>query len=429
MKRSALRAASLLLAGAALLGALGGATAGPPPADPTVRTADLIPLGVILPLPVSTTVRNLWDVQANAARNGALMGLDDAARTVQGFAPHLRVANAPTAAAARRAAERLVSVDGVVALVGGVGEGQAAALSEVAEELGVLFFNIGDQSEDLHATCRPMTFHIEPRRSTYLAAMAVELGAAGYESIAVVHLDTDIGVGEAETFKSFMVMHTDATLSTYAVDEETIVFQPVLQAVSDDSADVVVLLLPPEQQDAMLLQSDWIGADLSFRLYPASESQSRYALAAQRLASRLAATPRIALWDTSLVAPDPGPGFNERFVSRFGDPADPSAWAAYVAVRLVFEAIHEADSVEPQALASYLLQAWPGDVEKPSAARFRESDHQLLQDLYVVEVDPDSPWTIQVSSQVGLAHVRSVIDAGALHGTEGDRTEACLPTE
>lgn len=387
----------------------------------------VVTVGVVLPLPVSVSVRSLLDVQAEAARNGAVMGVDDAARSASRHEPRLLIANAPSPLAARSAAERLIAVDGVVALIGGIGNGQASVLSEVAEEHGVLFINIGDQSDALRDSCGTMTFHIEASRTIYLSAMAVELANAGSSHIAVVHQNSSEALLEAQFFAESLE-DIGIAVSTYPIAESAIVFQPLLEDIVNDSADAVVLLLPPAQQDAILLQADWIDYDFGFRLYPESESQSRYALAAERMSSSLVASPRIALWDTNLPDQAPGKDFNDRFMSRFAAPADPSAWAAYQGVRLVFDAIEDTSAIDAPALARHILESWSGDVGKPSSAQFRVGDHQLVQDMYVIKVDPNAKWTTQVSSQAALATVVSVLDAASISDLNGAGLDQCVPT-
>lgn len=385
------------------------------PAGTALQVPEIVTIGLILPLPVTTTVSTFLDVQARGARNGAVMGTDDYAQISDGIQPRLAVTNAPSEAAARRAAERLISVNGVVALVGGIGEGHAAVLSEVAEDHGVLFINVGDQGNHLRATCNEFTFHVEPSRALYVAAMATQISAQGAKRVAVIHQASDEGRREAEALVAQLESLSGVTGVLLGVTEEEIVLQGVLEAVAGVEPDLVVLLVAPEQQEGLLLQADWMGLDLAFMLYPWSETQSRYALASQMLASALASSaPRITTWDTTLGGAPTYTSFNERYMSRFAATADPSAWASYQAVKMLFEATENADSSSPQDLARFLLEAWSGDLGKPSLGRFAQDDRQLIQDLYSIQIDPAAHWTVNVSGQAALASVQVLLNAEAV---------------
>src|SRR5690625_1977755 len=99
----------------------------------------------------------------------------------------LLMASAPSEGAARRAAKRLVSADDVSALLGGFANAEARALSEIAQERGVLFFNVGATSDALRRSGNSNTFHIEASRSAYVEAIAAGLQAQGAERLFLVH--------------------------------------------------------------------------------------------------------------------------------------------------------------------------------------------------------------------------------------------------
>ncbi|PJN92877.1 hypothetical protein CNY89_25730, partial [Amaricoccus sp. HAR-UPW-R2A-40] len=67
---------------------------------------------------------------------------------------------------------------------------EAEALSEVAEEAGVLFLNAGATADRLRQDCREMTFHVEPSAAMYLDALLGWFVRAGFRRWHFVHDDS-----------------------------------------------------------------------------------------------------------------------------------------------------------------------------------------------------------------------------------------------
>jgi PQQ-dependent catabolism-associated beta-propeller protein len=90
---------------------------------------------------------------------------------------------------------------------------------------------------------------------------------------------------------------------------------------------------------------------------------------------------------------------NERFERRFGAPAEGGAWAAWMAIKVLWESAVRTRSADPTTIATLLLdQNTSFDGHKGQALTFSAEDHQLRQPLYLprtmagavvpVEVDP-----------------------------------------
>jgi ABC-type branched-subunit amino acid transport system substrate-binding protein len=148
--RAAARGCALVLAG-------GGA-----PQIWTPRPQETLRIGLVLPSPGGA---------AGSAAKGVTLGIEEAARTggLFGRAIELRTAEGDAAADARRfaAEERLAAV------IGGLGDASARALGLLADEAGILFFNVGSRSDALRgAECRRNAFHVEASEAMYADALA-----------------------------------------------------------------------------------------------------------------------------------------------------------------------------------------------------------------------------------------------------------------
>src|SRR5690625_4696054 len=104
-------------------------------------------VGFIYPEAISKPLPNEFD-HAHAGKEGR-QGAEFAAGRMGSLAQQagwdLRVlyASAPDGSSAVRAAQRLVEVDDVVALIGGFSDEVALALAEFASEANIPFFNVG----------------------------------------------------------------------------------------------------------------------------------------------------------------------------------------------------------------------------------------------------------------------------------------------
>lgn len=97
------------------------------------------------------------------ALHGAMMGAEEASRAGElvGRRFELLTARAATPESTLREAQRMLG-QGVFALVGGFDPETCQALGRLAEQAGVLFFNVGCRADALRDTARLRnTFHVE----------------------------------------------------------------------------------------------------------------------------------------------------------------------------------------------------------------------------------------------------------------------------
>ena len=88
------------------------------------------------------------------------------------------------------------------------------------------------------------------------------------------------------------------------------------------------------------------------------------------------------LWQASREAFGAGQ-LNDRFRARFNLPMSSSAWAGWMAVKIVTESAMRTRSNEPRVLAAYMLDSTTRfDGHKGTGLRFHPFDHRLLQPIY-----------------------------------------------
>ena len=67
-------------------------------------------------------------------------------------------------------------------------------------------------------------------------------------------------------------------------------------------------------------------------------------------------------------------------------PPDNQAWGDYVGMKILLQAMAETKSTEGAKLVAYFEKGATFDILKGRKGSFRDWDHQLLQEMYVVKV-------------------------------------------
>ncbi|HEX7040953.1 MAG TPA: quinoprotein dehydrogenase-associated putative ABC transporter substrate-binding protein [Trueperaceae bacterium] len=379
---------------------------GPAPAPPSAPERRAV--GFVAPAPsgaLTSPRAAVYDVVGESARMGALLAEDDAAR---GPAPQLDVlfANSPSPEAAERAARRLVALDGAEAIVGGLGEGQAASLAAVAGELGIAFLNVADDDPALRCAD---AFNVAPGGAMYAAAVADWFGGDGVARWHVVRLEGPPWEGAAQAFRAAVASAGGEVVGETVVAEAQPLYLDALEAAERAGAEAVFLLVGAADQVAFLAQAVGSGLDLRVVPYPEEVTLSRDYVAAARRLGRGAGAERVAPWETTLAEGAAGE-LNERFTSRFGAPMDPLAWTSYAAVTLLAGAIGAGVDFGPDPLADFLLGG-AFDLGKGEPLSFDPTTRQLLQPLYIARSAGEAEWGPNLGQRVAVAELAGTVPA------------------
>lgn len=373
------------------------------------------------------------DITGEASRMGAILADDrfGAALAREGLDLETLLASSPSAAAATRAAQRLVAVEEVHALVGGVGVGQAEAIADVAAAAGIPFLNVGSSDDGLRRrSCSEPIYHLEASGAMFVDAMVADGARHGPRRWCIVHETTErgtrLGARAAEAVARFDP--SGDLVGTIAVAPEQPVYVMDVLELEQTGADAVLLLIEARDQIAFLGQQEDLGVDVETFAFPEGLSQTRDYFAAARFnVPLLAPRRRFSTWDVTLT--DHGAAdFNDTFTARWGEVANPTAWATHTATRVLTAATVLADEPAPDALRAALDDpSLTIDAYKGVPLSFRTWDRQLRQPLYVVDVDPDAVYDrMSLSSRIGLASVTAALPDLAALGNDEDAVRAAL---
>lgn len=386
----------------------------------------IVRVGLIMPTRtgISSIASSLYEVVGEGARMGALLVEGHLARVSGPDSPEIKLltASAPDAGTARRAAERLVTTEGVHVLIGGIGPGQAEALADAAERHRVPFLNIGSPDMRLRERSNRYVFHIEASADMYMQALIDWYESQGVNRWFVVYEETDSGEVLLDVALKLLAEKPGAEIvGQVGVVVEQPTYYNELYDARDAGADAVLLLTHAVDQVAFLSQMAVVFPVGAAASYPDPVTQTRDFLGAARVrydAMGLAA--RVALWDTTLDS-ESADDLNMRYIGRWGKPMDPSAWAAYQAVRIVHQAVEATGKPGGDAFVDYLESpATAFEMAKGQLLSFGREDHQLRQPLYVVRPDPDAQWAITVWNQVNFAEVVAELPgSGGVYGPYG----------
>jgi ABC transporter substrate binding protein (PQQ-dependent alcohol dehydrogenase system) len=365
-------------------------------------------IGLVLPASGGENrgAAELRSAVAESALMGATMAEEEFGFNAEllGFRLELLTAEAGDAAAARKAAGRLLADEGVFALIGGLADDQALALAEVAEERQVPFLNIGSSDDRLrNQACVRHAFHVAPSAAMYLDALAGWFIRAGFRNWAFVVAETPEGAAHYERIRwSMRQRHFGAREVARVRVAPGAGFEDALNALRRARPQVVLLLLEPERQLEFLERAEAAGLEAEVTGFPHTAAQTRAFFAASAAAApALGAGYRAVAWEATLDAYG-ARELNARFAQRWGVPMDYPAWAAYQAIKIVFETVSLGGASDGAAAVRFLESPQSVfDVWKGIGVTFRPWDHQLRQSLYLVDVMAEAEEPRELATLVG----------------------------
>lgn len=380
-------------------------------------------VGVIVPAGTPAALANA--PTGDDARRGVAVA-ENAIATAAARDPfYVLLAHAPSLEAVERAALRLILDEGVDALVGGYDSAEARLLANLAREHGVTFFNVGAETDDLRdARCYPTTLHVAPSATALAHQMVSALPAAGARRAYVIAERGLVVDGTIAALARSFAVRGGTVGDVEWVEPGQFVYFPVLDRVRTSTADTVFLLMSAEDQEALLSQASGLEPHVAITGLSTVRGQSRaYLQRFLQVAPARGGEARIAVWDPALDVP-----LNATFAARTAEPMEPAAWTTYAGILSAFAAAR-ADALErPSAARTYLTA--PGvaiDVGKPNPVRYRTTDGELVQDLFVVAAVEGAGWGRTAIQRTAIAEVLAVLGADTHPSPVVAPTGGCTP--
>jgi branched-chain amino acid transport system substrate-binding protein len=280
-------------------------------------------------------------------------------------------------------AQKLIERDRVICLIGEVSSASALAIAQQALRYKTPFFNTGANSDALRgANCNRYMFHVEGSNTMYTKTIGtwqkehdLIKGARWY------FLTADYAFGQDlyRVSSKFLQDNGGVILTNDMVPTNTADYSAYILKIRSLKPDFVYLNLAGVDQTTFLKQ--YKEYNLPFPLAGGvMDTIPFWAAGLENLSGHWQ-----SLWYHGLTIPA-SQTFTAKFLQKFGTPPDNQAWGDYVGVRIVLQTIAATKSTDAQPLIQHLEGGAAFDILKERKGSFRNWDHQLLQEMYVVKV-------------------------------------------
>lgn len=284
-------------------------------------------------------------------------------------------------------ANKLIERDKVICLIGEISSASGLAISEQAQRLRIPFFNTGCNSDALRGSnCKRYMFHIEGSNTMYTKTIGTwQLEKKLIKGARWAFLTADYAFGHDlyKVSSRFLEENGGIILNNDFVPTNTADYSAYILKLRQLKPDFVYLNLAGVDQTTFLKQ--FREYSLPYQLAGGvMDTVPFWAAGLENLSGHWQ-----SLWYHGIPVPA-ARAFSERFTRKFGHPPENQAWGDYVGVRIVLQTIADTKSTEPRRMIEYLEKGAEFDLLKARKGKFRDWDHQLLQEMYVVRVKDKS---------------------------------------
>ena len=284
-------------------------------------------------------------------------------------------------------ANKLVERDQVICLIGEISSASGLAIGEQAQRYKIPFFNTGCNSDALRgANCKRYMFHIEGCNTMYTKTIGTwQLQKNLIKGARWAFLTADYAFGHDlyKVSSRFLEQNGGIILNNDFVPTNTADYSAYILKLRQLKPDFVYLNLAGVDQTTFLKQYKEYG--LPYQLAGGvMDTAPFWATGLDSLSGHWQ-----SLWYHGINVPA-ARAFTERFVKKYGQPPENQAWGDYIGVRIVLQTVAETKGTDAARIVQHLEKGAEFDLLKARKGKFRDWDHQLLQEMYVVNVKDKS---------------------------------------
>jgi branched-chain amino acid transport system substrate-binding protein len=316
---------------------------------------------------------------------GATLAVEEAnaAGGVLGRKLELIAEDSVNPATAVNKAQKLIERDKVACLIGEVSSASALAIGEQALRYKTPFFNTGSNSDALRGqNCNRYMFHIEGSNTMYTKTIGtwqkennLIKGARWYFLTA----DYAFGHDLYRVSSRFLQENGGMVLANDMVPTNTADYSSYILKLRSLKPDYIYLNLAGVDQTTFLKQ--YREYDLPFPLTGGvMDTVGFWAAGIDNISGVWQ-----SLWYHGIENAG-AQAFARRFLDRFKLPPENQAWGDYVGVRILLQTLAETKRLDAPSIIQHLEKGATFDLLKDRKGAFRNWDHQLLQEMYVVKV-------------------------------------------
>jgi branched-chain amino acid transport system substrate-binding protein len=280
-------------------------------------------------------------------------------------------------------AQKLVERDKANFLIGEISSASGGAIMGQAKRFKILYVNTGCNSDALRgANCNRFTFHVEGDNTMYTKTIGhwqlrqnLIKGAKWY----MLTADYAFGHDLFRVSTRFLEQHGGTVVNNDMVPTNTPDYSSYILKIRQAEPDFVYINLAGVDQTTFLKQYREYGLPYGIA-GGVMDSVPFWAAGIESLSGYWQ-----SLWYHDL--PTAGSKrFTKAFADIYGKPPDNQAWGDYIGIMIVLQAMQETKSTDSGKLIEHFEKGASFDLMKNREGKFRDWDHQLLQEMFVVKV-------------------------------------------
>jgi branched-chain amino acid transport system substrate-binding protein len=279
--------------------------------------------------------------------------------------------------------DQLIGRDKVVALLGEISSASALAIGEAAARQKTLYINTGSNSDALRGSnCNRYMFHVEGCNTMYTKTIGQwQLAENLVKGSKWYFLTADYAFGHdlRKVSQRFYTENGGTIAGDELVPTNSVDFSAYILNIRQAQPDMIYLNLAGVDQTNFLKQYSEYGLDIPLTGGVMDTGQF-WGAGLEALSGYWQ-----SLWYHGLDIPA-SQAFTKAYMERHQMPPENQAWGDYVAVKILAKAMNEANSTASEDLVKYLEGGAKFDILKAREGSFRDWDHQLLQEMYIVKV-------------------------------------------
>ncbi len=284
-------------------------------------------------------------------------------------------------------AQKLIERDKVVVLIGEVSSASAGAIADQALKYKTPYFNTGANSDALRgASCNRYMFHVEGSNTMYTKTIGTwQLDHKLIKGAKWYFLTADYAFGHDlyRVSSRFLQDHGGTVLANDMVPTNTADYSAYILKIRAMKPDFIYLNLAGVDQTTFLKQ--YREYNLPYPLAGGvMDTAPFWAAGLDNLSGHWQ-----TLWYHGIDVAA-ARAFSKRFTDKFGGPPENQAWGDYVAMKIAVQSIADTKGIAAPAIIEYLEKGASFEILKERKGQFRNWDHQLLQEMYVVKVKDKS---------------------------------------
>jgi branched-chain amino acid transport system substrate-binding protein len=288
---------------------------------------------------------------------------------------------------ATQKAQKLIEQDKVACLIGEISSASGLAIAEVAKRGEIVYVNTGCNSDALRGSnCNRYMFHVEGCNTMYTKTIGIWQQRQGLIKGAKWYfLTADYAFGHDlyRVSSRFLEQNGGINLGNDMVPTNTLDYSSYILKIRQANPDFIYLNLAGVDQTTFLKQYKEYG--LPYKLAGGvMDTVPFWAAGLDSLSGHWQ-----SLWYHTLEN-ERSQAFTKNFTQKYGKPPDNQAWGEYVGIKILLKAMAEIGGTDSKALVEYFEGGPEFDILKARAGKFRDWDHQLLQEMYVVRVKEPS---------------------------------------